>query len=850
MIKEKIKADNGTEVLFIHSPGSSAACVQLWFRVGSSLEKKENFGIAHFLEHMFFKGTQKRPGSAIAHEVESFGGEINAFTSFDYTCYYINTPNSYLPQSTEILLDMASNPLFKEEEIIPERGVVFEEFRRSMDGPDQYLFHRVQQNCFTGGYGHAILGVEETIKNFSRDQLIHFRKKYYNLQNALLIIAGDLNDKSKYLKIIEDCRIPEGPVSKIFDFKLKEKSAIEIHKKDVKMSCLAISIQAARFNTDQAAAENLVLGAMGQGESSRLYQGLVVKNTLANTSGTSSIYMAHGGIHLIRIAFPPENLKKIIEELTILLQEMVEEKFTSKEIRKISNQYVASKIYDRETIESYSFSAGHGHAQNGDINCEEKFIDRIKNTSLSRVNQVVEDIFKRPVHFNLQVPEEHPVKQDQIQLENFQKTLSSLYKKSGIPFYSGKTTSKHDPEVSLVSFKEGVDFLYRKNTVSPTFVMHAYIRSGLSDESAEEGGIHSLLSGLLNKGYDSFDRKQLGIDLDDKSASLSGFSGKNSYGLTLHGQTEHIKELMGHFLGSLLQPTLIAREVEHEREITTRILAEQKTDPVKQCFLKVSEVMFEKHPYSRNPLGSQESLKEIDSQKIISLHKRNLINRRILLVYCGDVDFDTVISCLQGKINLKGRKRVSLTRKEYVPPEGRREFIPLQREQAHIFIGLPAGGFDCREHIPLKMLTSYLGGQSSELFVDIRDKKGLCYSICPVHHMAIEGGYWGVYLASGHDKVQTAIKSVKEILNRIRDRGIPREEFKRTKKMIEGQNFLNLQTNEDYASAYSLPVLHDLSIDYFHQRNLDIKDMAYEQFNSILQDFFSDHWNQIIVGPR
>ncbi|MCE3013639.1 MAG: insulinase family protein, partial [Proteobacteria bacterium] len=90
--------------LFNHNPGSTASTVQMWFRAGSALEDKTNQGIAHFLEHMFFKGTPKRPGALLAQEIESFGGEVNAFTSFDYTCYYINSPARKLDHALEILL--------------------------------------------------------------------------------------------------------------------------------------------------------------------------------------------------------------------------------------------------------------------------------------------------------------------------------------------------------------------------------------------------------------------------------------------------------------------------------------------------------------------------------------------------------------------------------------------------------------------------------------------------------------------------------------------------------------------------------------------------------------------------
>ncbi|EQC49738.1 pitrilysin family protein, partial [Bacteriovorax sp. DB6_IX] len=204
------KLKNDLEVIFVDLPGSTAATAQIWFRAGSTLEDKEDHGIAHFLEHMFFKGTPTRPGAMIAHEVESFGGEINAFTSFDYTCYYINTPNSNLDQTVNILLDMVSNPMFKEEDLIPEREVVFEEFRRSQDNPNQFSFQKIQKSCFSGGYAHPILGNEKTIRSFTREQLSKFRNKYYNNSNSFLVVAGDLRDKEKIVESIQKFSLPKG----------------------------------------------------------------------------------------------------------------------------------------------------------------------------------------------------------------------------------------------------------------------------------------------------------------------------------------------------------------------------------------------------------------------------------------------------------------------------------------------------------------------------------------------------------------------------------------------------------------------------------------------------------------
>jgi len=153
-----------------------------------------------------------------------------------------------------------------------------------------------------------------------------------------------------------------------------------------------------------------------------------------------------------------------------------------------------------------------------------------------------------------------------------------------------------------------------------------------------------------------------------------------------------------------------------------------------------------------------------------------------------------------------------------------------------------------RDNLALKMLTTYLSGQSSELFVDVRDKKGLCYSAQPVHFTALEAGYWGIYMASGFDKVAAAIEAIKGIINRIAEEGLPKEEFLRIKGMIEGQNLLNVQTNDDYANIYSVSTLQGQGLDYYHQNNEAIRNLSYEEFLSQLNKLLNQKWNTVIVG--
>ena len=345
---DQVKLGNKLNTLFIHSPGCSAGTVQMWFRAGSALENHDNQGIAHFLEHMFFKGTQKRPGPQLAHDIESYGGEVNAFTSFDYTCYYINTPSLFLDKSVDILLDMVANPLFGEEDIPSERQVVFEEYRRAQDNPSQFNFIQLQKSSFTGGYQHPILGREDTILNFSRDQLKEFRENFYNLENALLVVAGDLKNREELEKNINAFKLPHGKKSSFEDFKINPKSSINIHDKDIRQATLTLCFQSPDYLNKEAAGQDLAINCLAHGETSRFYQTLVAKSSLCNGVAGSSMYFAHGGSHMLKMSFPIENLKKVSHTFMSTLTETLKSGFSSEELTKIKNQYISSKIYEKE----------------------------------------------------------------------------------------------------------------------------------------------------------------------------------------------------------------------------------------------------------------------------------------------------------------------------------------------------------------------------------------------------------------------------------------------------------------------------------------------------------------------
>ena len=847
---DQVQLDNELNTLFIHSPGCSAGTVQMWFRAGSALEQKDNEGIAHFLEHMFFKGTPTRPGPQLAHDIESYGGEVNAFTSFDYTCYYINTPSLFLDKSVDILLDMVANPLFGEEDIPSERQVVFEEYRRAMDNPSQYNFIQLQKASFDGGYSHPILGREDTILNFTQKQIKDFRENFYNLSNALLVVAGDLTKRDELEKKIRSFRLPHGKKSAFDPFKIKAKESVNIHEKDIRQATLTICLQAPGYVDDKSAAQDLAINCLAHGETSRFYQALVAKTSLCNGIAGSTMYFADGGAHMIRMSFPVENLPKISKIFMDTLNETLVNGFKPEELTKIKNQYISSKIYEKESIESYAFSLGHGFAQSGNIHCEEAFIEKIRATSVDEVWNGLAEIVKNSTHFTLQVPKETKTAPLEKELKRWQDALKKTSKKILSKTVKTKSTfSKHDPAVHVVELKPGIKLIYRQNKLTPTFVLHAYMKGGQTVETAKNAGIHHLFARLMTYGYKGMGYEKLKNELESLSSSLNGFSGKNSYGLTLHGQTKDYDKLTNHFFGTLLTPEIPKKFFDHEKKVILRALDNQKEDPMKQAFKTFYRMVFNQHPYSLDLAGTPQTIKTFSPAGLQKLHASHLKNSEIVLTYCGDLDFSVVHQHMLDVVKkVNPRKPLKKVKKKPKALTGKKEHLDFKREQTQIVIGAPAFAIGHKEDLFLKMISAHLSGQSSDLFVEVRDRQGLCYSVSPIHVSALEAGCWGIYIGSGHDKTEAAINAIMQILNNLRDHGIKREEFNRIKTMIDGQNLLGIQTNEDYAQLYSIPVLHGLGVDFPHQNNQMIREAKYEEFQAFLNKFFSKKWNIVQAG--
>lgn len=254
----------------------------IWVQVGSRNETPEVNGISHFAEHMFFKGTKKHDAQSIAIEIDSLGGELNAFTSKECTTYYIKVLDEHLDKGADLLLDIFLNSTFPEEEIEREKGVVREEIKMVDDTPDD-LIHDIFSHSVWGasGLGQPVLGKKDTVKSFTRQIMMDHIHKYYGTADTIVSCAGKFDEKKLLSRLNKGLgklrRATDPPMRAIQEFTPR----VEVHVKDLSETHICAGIHGIPQQSSDRYKLSLLNTIFGGGLSSRLFQEIREKRGLA-----------------------------------------------------------------------------------------------------------------------------------------------------------------------------------------------------------------------------------------------------------------------------------------------------------------------------------------------------------------------------------------------------------------------------------------------------------------------------------------------------------------------------------------------------------------------------------------
>ncbi|NVO28413.1 insulinase family protein [Donghicola sp. C2-DW-16] len=304
---------NGFRIVTEHMPGLESAAIGIWVGAGARHERVEQNGIAHFLEHMAFKGTHRRTALEIAEVIEDVGGYINAYTSREVTAYYARVLANDVPLALDVIADILLNPTFDENEIEVERGVILQEIGQALDTPDDVIFDWLQEEAYPDQpLGRTILGPTERVRSFNRADLSGFVSEHYGPGQMILSAAGAVDHDA----IVRECEALFGhmtPRPILTEVAASFRGGERREIKALEQAHFTLAFESPGYRADNFYTAQIYANALGGGMSSRLFQEIREKRGLCYTIFSQAGAYSDTGLTTVYAGTSAEQLAELAE---------------------------------------------------------------------------------------------------------------------------------------------------------------------------------------------------------------------------------------------------------------------------------------------------------------------------------------------------------------------------------------------------------------------------------------------------------------------------------------------------------------------------------------------------------
>ncbi len=398
------KFNNGLKVLTVPSKEALSFRAMVLVNTGSDFESKENNGISHFLEHMCFKGTKKRPSNfAITKELDSIGGSYNAFTGSEYTGYYAKVAKQNKDIALDVVSDIFLNSQFPAQEIKKEKGVIIEEINMRKDEPRRYVWNHWGRLLYGNqSIGRSILGPKENIINFQKKDFIKYRESQYRAESTIVVISGNFSEKEiikKVKKYFHNIKPGQG----IAKEKVKEKQnkpQVFIENRKTDQTHLALGVRGINFFDKRRYALKVLDTILDGGMSGMLFQAIRDKLGVAYYVSSALVTYSSHGFWVVRAGIDNKRLEEVIRVVLKEWGKLKTKKIGNKELKKAKN-YINGKVaLGLENIHNLAEGFAYDELLRKEIETPEQYLKKIKEITVFDIQKVAQDLLK-PEFLNL-----------------------------------------------------------------------------------------------------------------------------------------------------------------------------------------------------------------------------------------------------------------------------------------------------------------------------------------------------------------------------------------------------------------------------------------------------------------
>ena len=788
------KLDNGQTVVVQEVKNNPIVTIDTWIKTGSIDEEDSNNGVAHFLEHLFFKGTKTHEPGEFDKILETKGAITNAATSKDFTHYYITIPSKDFDLAMDLHGDMILHPLIPRKEMEKERKVVLEEISKDLNSPTKIMQDNLNSMLYTTHpYKRKVIGRSDVIETITRDQVLSFYNKNYSPSNMVTVIIGDVDanhaiEKTKeafnaeYKKQTKTIYTKEAPLT-------KQQKKVEYL--DTESGYMVIGFRGTPIDDKDSYALDVLATILGDGRSSVLNQVLKEKKRIAFSVDAGNSTFRDDGIFYISANYEPSKCKIVQDTIFNEIEKIQKNGVTDDQLKLAKNIIERSTYYSRESITNIATEIGYTMALTNDIKFYDTYLDNIKNVSKEDVKKVAEKY-----------------------LGINRSAVSIVLPKSAKEVPVASLTQQAPATAELVSenaqtqkykLSDGATMLYTPNNVNDIIAISIYAKGGQLAE--QKAGTANLTATAMMRGTKNYTSLELSQVLEDNGIKIQPSASADAFVinvLTTKDEYDKTLELLNEVVNNA---TFEDYEIDKVKTEKLNTIKRNKDVPLQRAIEEYRDLIYQNSPYSISSKILEKNIPNITKEDIINYYNSIFAPKNLVISINGNIDKDKTIQDLNNifkpKENAKNFDFAQYNSKIPTVTTTRQTIqkVPTT-ETAWILLGWQTNGvLNEKDYATLQVIDSLLGsGMSSRLFKDLREQEGLAYQLGSGYSPNVLRGSFLLYIGTNPQTLDKAKSGLFAEITRLKTEYVGDKELQDAKEKLLGNYVIGLETNLDKAS--------------------------------------------------
>lgn len=787
-----VRLKNGLTVYIIRDSRFPLVCTRLYVGTGSANETAEQAGISHVLEHMVFKGTEKRPKGQVARDVESLGGYLNAATSFDKTWYITDMPAKHWKTGMDVVKDMAFHPSLDPAELEAEKDVIVSELKGGDDTPTRRLFEDLQVAGLAHTvYGRPIIGFEKTIRAVTVDDLRAYIHTWYQPQNMMLLVAGDIDPKAVLAHAEElfgdlknDTILPEpAPVQ-------LEGAAggprVEVTRGPWNKVYLGIALPAPALGDQRSIDLDVLAYALGGDGTSQFYRKYRYEKQLVDSISVGNMSLNRAGLFYMVAQLDADKVEPFWQEFTRDLATLDAGKITPDVIERARFNYEDGMDRASETLDGLTSWKATVQFELGGPQGEANVRHALAAVDSARLRQA-QDLWLRPDQVRVRV-----LAPEKAKLPDLDAILQRNWPAPAVERQKAAAAAEKVGKREIVDLGQGRTVILQPDRTIPYVSLEILRPGGNALLKPADQGLAQLTAATLTDGCGTRDLDAMERFVAERAASLSASAGVQSFTVSLTGPARFNADYFA-LLGDLLhKPTFAEKDVRRQADTLKAALVRRQDNPMSFMGSKINGFLFPGgQPYGFDGLGTAENQDRFGPGDVQAFWKQQNAQPWILSV-AGDFDREKVLAFARS-LPVPTAPAVDVPQ----PTWGADKRLPLSlpgRQQAHLLLAFHAVPLDHPDAPALMLLESVLSGQSGLLFNKLRDEQGLGYTVTAFYRSLPEAGFMAFYIGTTPRNLDVARQGFSGIIKDIKTDLLPAELLAKGLNRMEGSYYRGRQS--------------------------------------------------------